>query len=692
MKKEWIIGLDVGGTFTDAIAHRADGEVRVAKVPTRPDDPAGAFAEAVEELAAVGVDPRGSRLVFYGTTIATNALLTGALARVVLVCTAGFRDLLTYRDGRRDHIYDLAELPHPEWVSEDDRVEVAERLSWDGKAIEPLTDDEIRRVVAEVERRSPDAVAIATLFSYVDDEHECRLAEAIEKRLGPLPVATSSSVAREFREYPRTATAVLNAGLRPVVDKALHDVHTTLSSLGISAPLLVMQSNGGCVPADRASADAHRLVLSGPAGGVAGAVALGAQYGLDRLISLDMGGTSLDVCLIGDGTVPVRPLRKIDGFQVLCPAVDVVAVGAGGGSIAWSDRSQRLHVGPDSAGAVPGPAAYGRGGERATVTDAHVVAGTLPADLVLAGSLRLDRDAARDALRPLARQVGLEVAQLATGVVAVAVSQMVAAVRRVSVEQGLDPREYTLVVFGGAGPLHAGLLLREVGARSVLIPRFPGLFAASGLVASDLRIDRSQTILSPFNEQTLHEMASWFSSTAESLRETLKEDGLAIRRVRLLASADCRFVGQGFELNVPLGGLSRRSLADTRARFCRLHLANYGHADESQQVEVVNLRLSAFGPLGTPDAPPLAEGRTRPPSRAVIGQALADLPDGRGPRRLPILERTSLLSGNVVAGPVIVHQLDSTILVLPGQSARVDSVGSIWIEERTRNGGRVDGR
>ncbi len=682
-----LVAVDVGGTFTDVMALGRDGAVVVVKVPSRPEDPAGAFVEAAERLAGSGVRLGDAGLVFYGTTIATNAILTGGLGRVVLACTAGFRDMLTYRDGRRDRIYDLTEPPHSEWVAENDRVEVRERLSGEGRELEPLTEDEVRRAVDEVARRRPEAVAVAFLFSYLDDRHEVRLAEAIAERLPGVPVATSASVAREFREYPRTATAVLNASLRPIVARALGDVVSTLETLGATAPLLVMQSNGGCVPAARAPAEAHRLVLSGPAGGVAATVALGSRYGIGQLISVDMGGTSLDVCLVSDGTAPVKPTRTIDGFKVLCPSVDAVAVGSGGGSIARVDRSGRLRVGPESAGALPGPAAYGRGGTRPTVTDAHVVAGSLPADLPLGGSLRLDPRAAHEALSGTAGEIGMSVPEVAAGIVAVTVAQMVGAVRRVSVEQGLDPRLYTLVVFGGAGPLHAGMLLREVGARAALIPRYPGLFAASGLLASDLRVDESQTLLRPLDDETVAEMRSWFGVTGAALRARLRSDGIAARDVRLLASADCRFVGQGYELNVSIGEVTSRSLTSltslttVRETFCELHQASYGHADRAQQVEVVSLRLSAFGRLDAPELPTLAQGRRAPPAAAAIGETRLSLPHGTRGRRATVFDRSALRARNEIRGPAVVHQLDSTILVLAGQRARVDALGSIWLEE-----------
>jgi N-methylhydantoinase A len=714
--RRWIVGIDIGGTFTDAIATCPDGTVRVAKVPSTPQDPGQAFERALRRLADQGVSPGSVRMIFHGTTVATNALLTGGTARVVLATTRGFRDVLGYRDGTRPVVYDLAQPRPRQLVRRADRVEVTERLSGLGEVITPLTPAEADRVARRIAAARPDAVAVCLLFSYLDDTHERLLGEAVARRLPGVPVTLSASVAREFREYPRTSTAVINAGLRPVVGRYLLGLESRLRAQGMPSRLHIMQSNGGCLPAARAAEQAHRLVLSGPAAGVAGAAALGASYGLRRLISLDMGGTSLDVCLIPDGVPPVRARQEVEGAPILAPSADIVTVGAGGGSIARVDRSGRLLVGPESAGALPGPAAYGRGGDRATLTDAHVVAGTLPAGLPLAGELSLDAAAARAVLEPVAAGLGLEASDAADGIIRLAVAQMAAALRRVSVQRGIDPRGYTLVAFGGAGPLHAGLLLRELGFRSVLVPRFPGLFAASGLTASDLRIDDSRTVLAPLAPGLVAELASWYVAAGRRLAAQLRRDGIPGGQIRLAASADCRFAGQGYELSVPVTPRGRAGVAALARRFRDLHQRTYGHADPAQPVEVVTVRLSAFGRLtaapgaggetaalggaaeGAGDAaegaPPAAAGVTppaagpaataerRPPARSRIGRASVRLPGAPSARQVLVYDRELLSAGTAVPGPAIVHQLDATTVVLAGQRARVDERGTLWLEER----------
>jgi N-methylhydantoinase A len=687
-----VVGIDIGGTFTDAIATSVDSNVRVAKVPSTPADPGLAFEQALVALADQGVRPESILMIFHGTTAATNALLTGQTARVVLATTQGFRDILGYRNGSRPVVYDLTQPRPRQLARRRDRIEVAERLSGLGEVVTPLTPGEIERVAAAVEAARPEAVAVCLLFSYLDDTHERLLGEAIAKKLPEVPVTLSAEVAREFREYPRTSTAVINAALRPVVGNYLLRLRSRIGSLAVAPPLQIMQSNGGCLPADRAAQQAHRLVLSGPAAGVAGAVALGARYGIGQLISLDMGGTSLDVCLVPDGIPPVTARQEIGGNPILAPAVDIVTVGAGGGSIAQVDRAGRLKVGPESAGAAPGPAAYGNGGDRATLTDAHVVAGTLPASLPLAGQLRLDTGAARAVLEPVAAQLGLPVLDTAAGIVRLAVAQMTAALRKVSVQRGIDPREYTLVAFGGAGPLHAGLLLREMSFRSVLVPRFPGLFAASGLTSTDIRLDDSRTVLRVLRPELVADLAAWYTAAGRVLIAQLRRDGVAAGAIRLAASADCRFVGQGYELNVPLPAAGHRGVAALPGRFRELHLRTYGHANPDQEVEVVNVRLSAFGalPLGESGAGP-GEAAAAPGQQlalaaaaapAHVGRVSARLPGTSSARHLPVYQRDLIGAGQAVPGPAIVHQLDSTTVVLPGQRARVDELGSMWLEER----------
>ncbi|MHB1929619.1 MAG: hydantoinase/oxoprolinase family protein [Acidimicrobiales bacterium] len=679
---DWLVAVDVGGTFTDAIAVGPEASTLVAKVPSTPEDPAVAVERAVEELQQQGLPGAGVELVFHGTTVATNAVLTGRLARVALVATEGFTDVMSYRDGTRPAVYDLTQLRPDEIVRRRNRVAVRERITSTGERLVGLTDAEVERVVEAVAQLGPEAVAVALLFSYLDDHHERLLVEALERRLPTVPITGSAAVAREFREYPRTATAVMNASLRPVVGRYLLGTQVRLHDRGIRGRLMIMQSNGGCVPASRAAYEAHRLLLSGPAAGVAGAVAIGREYGTNRLISFDMGGTSLDVCLVPDGVPPVSPTERIGNHPILCPSVDMVTIGAGGGSIAEISPAGRLLVGPRSAGAAPGPAAYGLGGTDATLTDAHVVLGTLPADLPLAGGLELDREAAYAAVLRVADGLGLSVEEAADGIVRVGVALTSLAVRRVSVERGIDPHDFTLVAFGGAGPLHAGLLLRELRFSAVLVPRYPGLFAAAGLISTDIRIDESRTVLATLDGSVAAELAAWLRATASEATDRLRRDGIPRADVRIVASVDCRYVGQGYELNVPVPRLSVPALAALPDRFADLHEKTYGHRDPNGTVELVTVRLSAFGGLPRRRSEDIPTAGRSSVTRAVLAHRSVHLPGSSRPAEVPVYDRVALRAGHRVIGPAIVHQRDATTLVLGGQVGRTDRRGSLWIEEK----------
>lgn len=683
----WLVAVDVGGTYTDALAVGATGAVLTAKVPSTPEDPAVAFESALGALESQGLALDSTDLVFHGTTVATNAMLTDQLARVALVTTDGFADVLSYRNGTRPSVYDLQQPRPVELVRRRDRIEARERLSSAGEVITPLTEDEVARVAEAVAALEPEAVAVSLLFSYLDDRHERLVASAIEERLPGIPVARSAAVAREFREYPRTATAAVNAGLRPVVGRYLLSTSGRLDRLGVTGRLMIMQSNGGSVPAQRADEEAHRLLLSGPAAGVAGTVALGKEYGIDRLVCFDMGGTSLDVCLVKDGSPPLTATQTVRSHPILCPSVDMITIGAGGGSIAEVGPSGRLSVGPRSAGAQPGPAAYGEGGEEATVTDAHVVLGTLPADLGLAGGLTLDVDAACKAVAGIGAALGLSLHDAADGIVRVAVAQMSLALRRVSVARGIDPDGYTLVAFGGAGPLHAGLLLRELGFEGILVPRYPGLFAASGLISTDLRIDESRTVLARLNQETLPALAMWLEETAGAMRARIAADGIPAADVRIIASADCRYVGQGYELSVTLPARTPEALAGLASAFASLHRRTYGHYDPDGEVEVVTLRLSAFGPLHHPQADAVPAAGERSVQDAMVGWRSVRIPGGpggpgsTGVTDVCVYDRSLLGADHEFAGPAIIHQQDATTLVLEGQHGRVDGKGNLWIRE-----------
>lgn len=672
------VGIDVGGTFTDAIAMHPDGLTRIAKVASTPKDPSIALVDAFEELLKDGVEPDDVGLVFHGTTVATNAMLTGQASRVVLLATKGFRDIMAFRNGTKPLLYDLRQPRPNELVRREDRIEVRERVSGLGEEVEPLEASEIERVVDEVAARGPDAIAIAFLFSYLRDDHERALANALRTALPGTPVTASSEVAREFREYPRTATAVVNAALRPIVGRYLADAAEGIRQIGVGSPFLVMQSNGGCVPAERAEREAHRLLLSGPTAGVAGTIALAERHGVGGVISFDMGGTSLDVCLVQGGVPPTTSTQTVQDHPILVPSVDIVTAGAGGGSIAEVDRAGRLRVGPQSAGAEPGPAAYGRGGEHATLTDAHVVAGIL-GPTPLAGRLPLDADEAERAVSGVAQRLGLDPMRAAEGIIAVAAAHGVRALRRVSVERGLDPHGYALVAFGGAGPLLAGRVLEELGVASVLIPPHPGLFSAAGLTAASLRVDDAQTFLGQLDGAVVPELLAWYRGTRDRLVAQLRDDGIPRSKIRVVASADCRYAGQGYELELALASISGAGVRGLRTAFDQRHAAMYGHADADGTVEIVTARVSAFGDLERHEPEGLLRGTREPPEDARAGDRRALLHGLARPRRVPVFRREHLRARNVLEGPAIVEEMDATTVIGRGQRAIVDEEGNLWL-------------
>lgn len=680
VQDRWTISIDAGGTFTDAIARSTEGAVVVAKVPSTPLDPAQGLADAVRALEERGVVLDDVTLLCHGTTVATNATLTGALATVALVTTAGFRDVMGYRQSSRPEVYSLTPERPLELVERRSRIEVTERLTPSGAVHTPLTDAEIDRVVSEIASLSPDAVAVSLLFSYVNNEHEERIGAALRRALPGTPVTLSSEVAREFREYPRTATTVINAALRPIVGGYLRRAAEAVRSSGLAAPFLVMQSNGGSVPAARADLHAHQLVLSGPAGGVAGLVDTAATRGLANVISLDMGGTSTDICLVREGRMPFTTMQTIRDHVLLAPSVDIHTIGAGGGSIAWVDSTGRLRVGPQSAKAVPGPASYGRGGVEPTVTDAHVVLGTLGGG-ELASNLTLDLDAAARAVDRVGAKLGMTTLEAAEAILAISTAHMVRAVRKVSVERGLDPREFTMLPFGGAGPLHAGLMLRHVGLESVLVPAQPGLFSADGLLVAGLRVDESQTILATFGQATVERLSEWFGRAAESSGAQLAADGIGEGSIRFSVSVDCRYLGQGFELNIPLDGWSPELLREIPERFHLAHEELYGHANHGEDVEIVTVRIAALADLSRSQQTLLAQASTPDASSAVVARRSVRMPGAGSAEDTAVYERELLLAGHVLAGPAIIQQMDSTTVVLSGQTVTVTPLGDLVITE-----------
>ncbi|WP_336659886.1 hydantoinase/oxoprolinase family protein [Leucobacter sp. USHLN153] len=680
---QWTISIDAGGTFTDAIARSSAGVIREAKVASTPEDPSLGLRNAVAALEQQGVLLPDVALVCHGTTVATNATLTGALGRAALVTTAGFRDVLGYRQQNRPDVYSLMPRRPAELIPRVLRFEIDQRHDSAGRELAPVDREQLDEIIAELREAKPEAIAVSFLFSYLNDAHEREVGDALRGAFPGTPVTLSSEVAREFREYPRTATTAINAALRPIVEAYLGRAGAALAASGVGSPLLVMQSNGGCVPAERAGADAHRLVLSGPAGGVAGLAALAESLDEPNLISLDMGGTSTDVCLLRGGAIPFTTVQEVQDHTLLAPTVDIHTIGAGGGSIARIDRAGSLKVGPASAKAVPGPACYGRGGVEPTISDAHVVLGTLGAG-ELAGGLVIDRDLAEAAVRRIAEPLSMSVEEGAEAILAIGLAHMVRAVRKVSVERGLDAREFSLVPFGGAGPLHAGLILRHMALKQAIIPLRPGLFAADGLLVAGLKLDSSQTVLAEADPERIPEISAWFDATAADASEQLLRDGVGEDRVVFAASADCRYRGQGFELNIPLDGWDDAELLRLPERFHAMHEERYGHSNAAEPVEIVTVRLTTTGEIDRTRERVAPVPRRDLTPEAVVGHRDVLLP-GYGRTRTAVIERSALAAGTEFEGPAIIQQMDATSVILPEQRVRVASTLDLIVTEPTRD-------
>lgn len=651
-----LYGVDTGGTFTDLIWRSSAGELKVKKILSTPADPSQAIGAGIGALS--GGEAHAGALI-HGTTVATNALLERRGAQVAFVTTAGFEDLLWMRRQIRPWLYALEVKVEAPLVEEGLCFGVDERLGAGGKVIKALSEEEIERVVREVARSGAQAVVICLLHAFANGEHEERLAEAFRAHQGRWHVTTSREVTATFREYERASTAVINGYVGPVMASYLARLKERLERM---EPLEVLQSHGGRADLEQAARLPVHTVLSGPAGGVVGAVEAAKEVGIHRIITFDMGGTSTDVSL-ADGAPTLTEEGTIGGFPLQVPVVDIFTVGAGGGSIAYVDAGGALKVGPRSAGADPGPAAYGRGGEAPTVTDAHVVLGSLPKEQRLGGALALDRSAAQKVVGELAAQLGLSVEETARGILEVADAAMARAIKVVSLERGYDPREYTLVAFGGAGGLHACRLARLLDMRHVVVPQFGGILSAVGMLRAAPKRLYSQTVLAPLST-CLEEGSDEGQRTRRLMRE-LEERAQAemgAQGLELQWRVALRYQGQSFSivLAVNWGGVEG-SWSDPRARFEAEHERLYGYIAADRQVELVDLQLEAR--LEAPDwswIKALNDGeRGDGPGEAIVEEI--DL--GRGAERTQIIARSALKEGEVIVGPAVVVEYSGTTLV-----------------------------
>ena len=642
-----MIGVDTGGTFTDLVA-LVGGRILVAKLRSTPDDPARAVRDGLRALA-IG---RRTACLQYGTTVATNALLERRGARVVLVTTAGFEDVIEIGRQVRPSLYALEPRRPPPLVPRARRLGVAERMLADGRVERPLDRRAVARLVEAVLRRRPEAVAVSLLHSYAAPRHERLIGRALAA--SGVHLTLSHRLVREHREYERTATVVVNAYVGPVMTR-----HLGTLARAVPGRLRVMQSSGGLVSVRTAGAEPVRTILSGPAGGVVGATAAARRAGLGPIVTLDMGGTSTDVSLV-EGPLAYRTETSIDGLPVRVPALDIHTVGAGGGSLARLDRGGALRVGPESAGADPGPACYGRG-THPTVTDANLVLGRLVETEFLGGALRVDRGRAVAAIAPLARRLGRSVEEAAAGIVRVATATMERAVRVITIERGQDPRDFTLVAFGGAGGAHAAELAAELGLARVYVPRHPGLLSAWGVLGAETIRDFTVTLRA--REPPDAAVGGHFRRLERAVVGELRREALA--RPVLERALDVRYAGQAYEVQVPYG-------RGWRAAFHRRHAALFGHADVRRPLEVVALRVRARGGAVRPPDDPLPRRARRPAPIASRPVVFA----GRS-WPTPVYRRADLPVGWRVRGPLIVCEYSATTVVPPGWRLHVDRTAGL---------------
>ncbi len=649
------IGIDIGGTFTDFVLYDPDGQtIETFKLPSTPGNP----AEAV--MAGLGRLDNLDRQIIHGSTVATNALLERKGAPTALVTTRGFADVLQIGRQNRPELYNLFSAPPPPLVPADYRMEVDERVDKNGEILTPLDPTQVKELIPILKAAGITSVAVCLLFSFLHPEHE----QTIEKKLRQAGffVSLSSEILPEFREYERTSTTVVNAYVSPIMDLYLGDLAANLNG----DDLRIMQSNGGSISADEARRNAVRCILSGPAGGAVGAQAVAAQAGFSRIITFDMGGTSTDVSLI-DGSLTATSEASIGGCPISIPILDIHTVGSGGGSIAKMDAGGALRVGPQSAGADPGPACYGRG-ELPTVTDANLVLGRLPGDHFLGGEMALDSGRAHEVISRLGDELGISPDETALGIVAVANAHMGRALRVISVERGHDPQDFTLVSFGGAGGLHAADLARGLGIPKVLVPPHAATLSALGMLMADVVKDYAQTVMLPGNTSG-EILSNHLNPLAARGRKNLTYEGVQPDDITIEMLLDVRYRGQSYELTVPFGG----NIAEA---FRRAHLQAYGYIEPDNPLEIVNVRVKAIGSVPSPVIPSQPLGSVDP-NPALLDRRKVTFPGEV--RTIPFYRGESLHPNNQIPGPAVVVRSDTTVLIGRTDHAEVDEYGNILI-------------
>ena len=670
-----VVGVDIGGTFTDFMLYDTATEiVHVHKVRSTPDDPGRALISGLGELCGnAGIAPADLDAVFHGTTVATNAVLEHRGAEAGMVTTKGFRDIVHIgRHQRPQHYSIMQDIPWQAkpFVKRRHRHVVSERIAPPtGEVVEPLDEDEVRAAARALKDAGVESVAICFLFSYLNPEHERRAAEIVAEEMPGAFVTSSADIFPQFREFERFTTACMNAFVGPSTGRYLERLSGALAAEGVPGKLHVMMSNGGVASVETAAQKPVTLLLSGPAAGVLGGLWAGETTGRRRLITFDVGGTSADIGIVTDRGISEASARDtwVAGYPLLVPMIDIHTIGAGGGSIAYVDEGGAFRVGPRSAGASPGPAAYGQGGEEPTLTDANVVLGRIDPDRFLGGEMKLDRELAAAAVQRLADRLGLGLLEAAEGIVTIANANMSGAIRSRTVQKGHDPREFALVAFGGGGPTQAAEVAESLGIPEVIVPPYPGITSAMGLLTSDLKYDQMRTVFMTEGAIDEARLDDELAAAAEELRTRLREDGVADAEIEVSAGLDCRYVGQGYELRIPLP--DERFTPAAFEEFHRLHEQEYGHAFRDP-IEIVNLRVTAHG-----KRPRLERLPAPPTGDPLLGEGESVFGGKAHPTRY--YERWLLPAGEGFDGAAVIFQRDTTTVVPPGWTARADASGSL---------------
>ena len=681
----WLVGVDTGGTFTDLIAvEQTTGELRRAKVPSVSGDPSAAVLDAMDKLFADGINPGDISLFVHGTTVATNALLEGKGVRTGLLITRGFRAVYEARGWSQprgsdllDTFYQKPPLLAPQWLTE----EVRERLDYRGEVVTPLDEAGLRDSVHRLKAKGVEALAVCFLFSFLNPDHERRAAEIVAEVAPECRISLSSNVLPVIREYPRLSTTVIDAYVGPTIADYLMRLERRLIERGLKTPqLFLMQSNGGLMRISLGARHPNQTLLSGPAAGVIAGAELARVTRRRHVITFDMGGTSTDISVIVEGRLLETTQGQIAGQDIGTPMLRVRTLGAGGGTIAWIGKDGLLKVGPRSAGSVPGPACYGRGGEEPTVTDANVAMGALSGDTVLAGSLRIDAGRAARAIETVAKPLGLDVLQGAAGILRIVNTQMAVDLRLALQEQGQDPRKFALVAFGGAGPLHAAALARSVGIPTVLVPPYPGLNCAIGMLQTSVRHSYLKSEVGVLSRFPTGRMNDLFRELREQALAEASEEGFAHEAVKLTRLLDLRYPHQGYTLPVACpADITDADKARLKHAFDEAHLQVYGQSAPREDAEIVTFRLQAEIEVPRLELPALAHGDGRA-ERALKGERpLFDIDDNRFVRAT-VYDRQALMAGDRIAGPAIIDQFDATTVVLAGQTATVDDTATLIIQ------------